>query len=83
MSKARIEITKGMVDWQEHFTDAGRRPVLDMIGREVFFIDMVEEDGSRLNLWIVDTYEKAIFYAESAAHSEGYAVDDLVLAEGK
>ncbi|ALJ98238.1 hypothetical protein BiPBO1_24 [Brucella phage BiPBO1] len=56
---SHIEINGGIVKSASVTDDKGTRILADMIGRERFYVDVIEADGGSIGLWDGEDYAEA------------------------
>jgi len=77
--RPRVEITRGRVTGSS-ITDAkGTRPVPVLV-EDRYFVDVIEPDGCRIDIWDGRSYDAAIAEAQEAAKDwDASGVLDLVV----
>lgn len=81
---SHIEITSAVQIGPARITGArGSRLDFSCMGHTTFWVEVVDNDGSRLLIHDTRSYEDAILAAEENARDEGVRVIDRVCAEGE
>jgi len=71
-----VEINGGVVQ-SETVTDArGTRPVLINVGRFLYYVDVIEDDGTRISMWDGTDHAEAVRQANLLALDFGGKVRD-------
>lgn len=76
-ASATIEINAGLVTASCIIDATGNHPVPENIGKHLFFVDVVENDGGRIGMWSGPDYADARSEALSLAKDFSGRIVDL------